>query len=193
MYMFRGIPWQKIAAAHRLGRQVVRSNSQRCFASDVDAPPSTPPQFDRFSRKRQSSVATPPPQPSANTSPASSTASSSDPNVLNDSEILEILKDFNTVDIIPPDNDPRPKGFYKTGYFNWDEVAQYKEPKTPLVEELFRTIQVRNYTTVADFMSMCLYHPLHGYYATKEVLGKKGDFVTSPEISQLFGEMMAVW
>ncbi len=103
------------------------------------------------------------------------------------------MKDFNTVDIIPPDNDPRPKGFYKTGYFNWDEVAQYKEPKTPLVEELFRTIQVRNYTTVADFMSMCLYHPLHGYYATKEVLGKKGDFVTSPEISQLFGEMMAVW
>jgi NADH dehydrogenase [ubiquinone] 1 alpha subcomplex assembly factor 7 len=32
-----------------------------------------------------------------------------------------------------------------------------------------------------------------GYYAKKNLLGKSGDFITSPEISQLFGEMIALW
>ena len=33
----------------------------------------------------------------------------------------------------------------------------------------------------------------YGYYTTKEVFGKGGDFVTSPEISPIFGEMLGVW
>jgi len=48
--------------------------------------------------------------------------------------------------------------------------------------------------SVADFMSQALQHPKHGYYtAKKHVIGKKGDFTTSPEISQLFGELVGVW
>ena len=48
--------------------------------------------------------------------------------------------------------------------------------------------------TVAEFMHDALTHPAHGYYTAKEnVFGSQGDFVTSPDISQLFGEAMGIW
>jgi len=47
--------------------------------------------------------------------------------------------------------------------------------------------------SVFDFMATCLYHPAHGYYSTRVPFGAAGDFVTAPEISQMFGEMVAVW
>jgi hypothetical protein len=40
-------------------------------------------------------------------------------------------------------------------------------------------------------MAFCLAHPTHGYYTNSEnaVFGSRGDFITSPEISQVFGEV----
>lgn len=43
------------------------------------------------------------------------------------------------------------------------------------------------------YMALCLSHPAHGYYATRDPLGARGDFVTAPEISQMFGELVGAW
>ena len=33
----------------------------------------------------------------------------------------------------------------------------------------------------------------HGYYTTRDPLGARGDFITAPEISQMFGELIGLW
>lgn len=44
-----------------------------------------------------------------------------------------------------------------------------------------------------QFFSICLTDPEFGYYMGKNKISTKGDFITSPEISQIFGEMIGVW
>jgi SAM-dependent MidA family methyltransferase len=46
---------------------------------------------------------------------------------------------------------------------------------------------------VWKYMSLCLSHPQHGYYVTQNPFGADGDFVTAPEISQIFGELLGLW
>jgi SAM-dependent MidA family methyltransferase len=47
--------------------------------------------------------------------------------------------------------------------------------------------------TVAAFMEACLHDPRDGYYATRPALGKDGDFITAPLVSQMFGELVGLW
>lgn len=57
------------------------------------------------------------------------------------------------------------------------------------------TIKTTGPLSLSAYMKTCLTHPQYGYYTTKDPLGvsTRGDFVTSPEISQMFGEMVGVW
>lgn len=65
--------------------------------------------------------------------------------------------------------------------------------QTPLGELLSKVIKVTGPLTVSMYMRQCLTHPEHGYYTSRDPLGARGDFITSPEISQMFGEMIGVW
>ncbi|KAK9826002.1 hypothetical protein WJX74_004410 [Apatococcus lobatus] len=47
--------------------------------------------------------------------------------------------------------------------------------------------------TVAEYMSEVLTNPTAGYYSRQEAFGERGDFITSPEVSQIFGEMVGIW
>ena len=58
---------------------------------------------------------------------------------------------------------------------------------------LARHIELDGPLTVAEFMTLCLHHPRHGYYATRPALGGEGDFVTAPLVSQMFGELLGAW
>ncbi len=43
-----------------------------------------------------------------------------------------------------------------------------------------------------DYMTTCLLHPTLGYYTTQDPFGQTGDFITAPEISQMFGELIGL-
>lgn len=47
--------------------------------------------------------------------------------------------------------------------------------------------------SIAEFMALALTHPDYGYYMRGDPLGAAGDFITSPEISQMFGELIGAW
>jgi len=63
---------------------------------------------------------------------------------------------------------------------------------TPLAATIAARIAATGPITLADYMVECLLHPRHGYYTQRAVFGRAGDFVTAPEISQMFGEMVGL-
>jgi NADH dehydrogenase [ubiquinone] 1 alpha subcomplex assembly factor 7 len=64
---------------------------------------------------------------------------------------------------------------------------------TALAEKLIRRIEAFGPITVSDYMAACLGDPEHGYYMTREPFGTGGDFITAPEVSQMFGELIGLW
>jgi NADH dehydrogenase [ubiquinone] 1 alpha subcomplex assembly factor 7 len=62
-----------------------------------------------------------------------------------------------------------------------------------LGDEITAAIEREGPMRLDRYMTVCLQHPRHGYYTTHDPFGAQGDFITAPEISQMFGEMIGLW
>ncbi|KAL7094766.1 hypothetical protein ACP275_11G124900 [Erythranthe tilingii] len=97
------------------------------------------------------------------------------------------------------DDTPQPPA---TATISIDRSSLYHPPEhshepsadSELVKHLKNIIKFRGGPiTVAEYMEEVLTNPKDGFYMNRDVFGARGDFITSPEVSQMFGEMVGVW
>jgi len=62
-----------------------------------------------------------------------------------------------------------------------------------LGEKIASLIAANGPISIAEFMTIALQDPELGYYTTRDPFGAGGDFITAPEVSQMFGELLGLW
>ncbi|XP_068648173.1 uncharacterized protein [Aristolochia californica] len=82
----------------------------------------------------------------------------------------------------------------RSGLYNPPEHSHGRSLDADLVKHLRGIIKFRGGPiSVAEYMEEVLTNPKSGFYINRDVFGAGGDFITSPEVSQMFGEMTGVW
>jgi NADH dehydrogenase [ubiquinone] 1 alpha subcomplex assembly factor 7 len=72
-------------------------------------------------------------------------------------------------------------------------MANHRVRDTALFDKIVASISKNGPLSLANYISYALSDPDYGYYQTRDPFGKSGDFITSPEISGLFGEMCGLY
>ena len=99
--------------------------------------------------------------------------------VENENFAKTVLKNTPNIDYIP--------------YLSKSECLAPMTNSIPFKNEISNQIDDKGSMPFIKYMESALTHPKHGYYMKRDVFNKTGDFVTSPEISQMFGECVGVW
>ncbi|KAF5749024.1 NADH dehydrogenase [Tripterygium wilfordii] len=82
----------------------------------------------------------------------------------------------------------------RSGLYNPTEHSHEPTSDSELIKHLKSIIKFRGGPiSVAEYMEEVLTNPKAGFYINRDVFGAEGDFITSPEVSQMFGEMIGVW
>ncbi|KAJ8309164.1 hypothetical protein KUTeg_014038 [Tegillarca granosa] len=72
-----------------------------------------------------------------------------------------------------------------------DKTFAFNQKSNNLMRHLKARIKASGPMSVAEYMKEALTNPIDGYYMKRDVFGKDGDFITSPEVSQIFGEHLS--